>query len=94
MEPIMTFIDLWYNSLSLLWDSVDDAVYDTFASLLSAFPSVGYAVKFCACISFLIVIRGCIPRYRYDFLTKLGWVKFLAFVLSLFLFALIFTLMW
>ena len=34
---------------------------------------------------FLILIRGGVPRYRYDFLTKLGWVKFLGYVLSIFL---------
>ena len=31
-----------------------------------------FAVKFCACIGFLILIRGGTPRYRYDYLTKLG----------------------
>ena len=35
-------------------------------------------------IAFLIAIRGGVPRYRYDFLTKLGWVKFLSYVVTLF----------
>ena len=35
-------------------------------------------------ILLLIVIRGGVPRYRYDFLTKLGWVKFLVYVVTLF----------
>ena len=30
------------------------------------------SVKITLCLMFLIVIRGCIPRYRYDFLTKMG----------------------
>lgn len=29
-------------------------------------------LKITLCLMFLIVIRGCIPRYRYDFLTKIG----------------------
>ena len=28
--------------------------------------------KLTLCLAFLIVIRGCVPRYRYDFLTKMG----------------------
>ena len=39
-----------------------------------------FAIKFCLCIAFLILIRGGSPRYRYDYLTKLGWLKFLGFV--------------
>jgi len=31
-----------------------------------------FAIKFCGCIAFLILIRGGAPRYRYDYLTKLG----------------------
>ena len=30
------------------------------------------AVKFLALIAMLVFIRGGIPRYRYDFLTKIG----------------------
>lgn len=31
-----------------------------------------FAIKFCFSISFLVLIRGGTPRYRYDYLTKLG----------------------
>ena len=41
---------------------------------------------------FLILIRGGVPRYRYDFLTKIGWVKFLGYVLSIFIISLTFFL--
>ena len=34
--------------------------------------TVCFTVKVVAGICFLIVIRGGVPRYRYDFLTKLG----------------------
>jgi NADH:ubiquinone oxidoreductase subunit H len=33
----------------------------------------------------LVFIRGGIPRYRYDFLTKIGWIKFLSLILAVFL---------
>jgi NADH:ubiquinone oxidoreductase subunit H len=47
--------------------------------------SIFMALKFVALIFLLIVIRGAIPRYRYDFLTKLGWIKTLSLVLAMFL---------
>jgi NADH:ubiquinone oxidoreductase subunit H len=31
-----------------------------------------FAAKFCAAIMLLVLIRGGTPRYRYDYLTKLG----------------------
>lgn len=38
-----------------------------------------YSLKFSCSILFLIFIRAGLPRYRYDYLTKLGWAKFLLF---------------
>jgi NADH:ubiquinone oxidoreductase subunit H len=43
------------------------------------------ALKFLTLIAMLVFIRGGIPRYRYDFLTKIGWIKFLSLVLAVFL---------
>lgn len=43
------------------------------------------AVKFILLIALLVFIRGGVPRYRYDFLTKIGWIKFLSLVLAVFL---------
>jgi NADH:ubiquinone oxidoreductase subunit H len=34
--------------------------------------AVVFNVKFMACIALLILVRGGTPRYRYDYLTKLG----------------------
>ena len=51
-------------------------------------------LKLAMCLAVLIVIRGCIPRYRYDFLTKIGWVKFLGYVLSFFFAAVLLFLLW
>jgi NADH:ubiquinone oxidoreductase subunit H len=49
-----------------------------------------FGLKFLLSIAFLVLIRGGTPRYRYDYLTKLGWLKFLGFVISIFFFSLIF----
>lgn len=43
-----------------------------------------YGLKFLIALLFLIFIRAGIPRYRYDFLTILGWNRFL--LLSFFIF--------
>lgn len=34
--------------------------------------TLAFTIKITLCLMFLIVIRGCVPRYRYDFLTKMG----------------------
>lgn len=60
-----------------------------FKTLIS--DSFFIAVKFLTLIGLLIFIRGGIPRYRYDFLTKIGWIKFLSLVLSVFLSTLLIT---
>jgi NADH:ubiquinone oxidoreductase subunit H len=49
--------------------------------------------KFIVLIALLIFIRGGVPRYRYDFLTKIGWIKFLSLVLAVFLSSLLLTLL-
>jgi NADH:ubiquinone oxidoreductase subunit H len=41
--------------------------------------------KFILLLVLLVFVRGGIPRYRYDYLTKLGWIKFLGLVLCWFL---------
>ena len=43
------------------------------------------AIKFLICIALLIFARGGIPRFRFDYLTKLGWIRFLSLVLMSFL---------
>jgi NADH:ubiquinone oxidoreductase subunit H len=48
-----------------------------------------FAIKFCAAIMLLILIRGGTPRYRYDYLTKLGWLKFLGVGIAIFFFSLL-----
>ena len=48
-------------------------------------------IKFVLLIALLVFVRGGIPRYRYDFLTKVGWIKFLSLILAVFLSTLLLT---
>ena len=52
---------------------------------LTSYLSIFMGLKFVVLIGLLIVVRGGIPRYRYDFLTKLGWIKTLSLSLAIFL---------
>jgi len=57
-------------------------IYYQFVQNMSFF----FGIKFLLAIAFLILIRGGTPRYRYDYLTKLGWLKFLGLVIVVFFF--------
>lgn len=52
--------------------------------------SIIIALKFLLSIALLIFIRGGLPRYRFDHLTKVGWVKFLTVVVCFLLIELLF----
>ena len=78
-----------------------DSFYTTYTSTKDGiiyFYATNYTLTFTLkvtlCLMFLIVIRGCVPRYRYDFLTKMGWVKFLGYILTIFLISIILFLIW
>lgn len=75
------FSVIGFNFLEIingLWSDIDTYfIYNN--------KSFIYGLKFCFSLLFLIFIRAGIPRYRYDFLTKIGWIKF--FLYSLFLFS-------
>jgi len=45
---------------------------DNFIYIYATDYTLIFTIKITLCLSFLIVIRGCVPRYRYDFLTKMG----------------------
>lgn len=51
--------------------------------------SVIYGIKFSLSILFLIFIRAGIPRYRYDFLTILGWNRFFFLTFMVFILLLV-----
>ena len=58
-------------------------IYVIYPSLgASATYSLVIAFKFMTLIAILIFVRGGIPRYRFDHLTKIGWIKFLSLILS------------
>ena len=66
--------------------SVVNPLLQCFSTLkLTSFLSIFMGIKFVILIALLIVVRGGIPRYRYDFLTKLGWIKTLSLVLVVFI---------
>lgn len=51
----------------------------------SVLNSLYVSTKFLICIALLIFARGGIPRFRFDYLTKLGWIRFLSLVLLVFI---------
>lgn len=74
---------------------VEDFIYDLIPEVslkYTIFCAVIYALKFLTLIALLVFVRGGIPRYRYDFLTKIGWIKFLSLVLAVFLSTLLLAL--
>lgn len=83
---------IYTTSFNDLW--LFKHISDNYTFIYSTDYSLIITLKISFCLSFLIVIRGCIPRYRYDFLTKMGWVKFLGYVLTIFLITIIFFLIW
>lgn len=46
-------------------------------------PTFAATVKVALTLVLLVLIRASLPRYRYDYLTKLGWVKFLLVLVTL-----------
>ena len=48
--------------------------------------TVNFAIKTMFFITLFIIVRGTLPRYRYDQLMRLGWKVFLPFGLAFFLF--------
>lgn len=84
------FIEYFFKFYFIIQDNLFSLVPEiTF--LTNVTDAVTTAFKFLILIAMLIFIRGGIPRYRYDFLTKIGWIKFLSLVLAVFLSSLIFV---
>ncbi len=79
--------DLFFNLFNFLDPFLQNGLFIFNSKLFYQFPqnmTFFFAIKFCVCIAFLVLIRGGAPRYRYDYLTKLGWLKFLGFVIFVF----------
>ena len=54
---------------------IEDSIYAALAALSvkqTIVEAVVFTLKFITLIALLVFIRGGIPRYRYDFLTKIG----------------------
>ena len=60
-------------------------ILPSFILKYTSIAAILIALKFIFLIALLVFIRGGIPRYRYDFLTKIGWIKFLSLVIAVFL---------
>jgi NADH:ubiquinone oxidoreductase subunit H len=80
-----------YELLFKIFNAIDpllqNGLFITNWKIFYQFPqnmSFFFGIKFCLAIGFLILIRGGTPRYRYDYLTKLGWLKFLGFIVLAF----------
>jgi len=77
-------MNIYQNTLIFLNEfTLNTYVYLNYYLALNS--SVIYSIKLVAMLSFLLLMRGGTPRYRYDYLTKLGWLKFLSFNLSIIL---------
>jgi NADH:ubiquinone oxidoreductase subunit H len=72
------------NDFLFLSETVFSFSKDTFYYSYATNYTFIFTTKLAICLVFLSAIRGGVPRYRYDFLTKMGWVKFLGYVLSVF----------
>ena len=68
--------DCLYFTLIFLYSSLFGSISSTTLNALVT------ALKFLLLIALLIFIRGGIPRYRFDHLTKVGWIKYLSLVLA------------
>lgn len=69
-----------FSALLVLSELVYLLMSDSLSS--NMLDSLIVSVKFLLLVALLVFIRGGIPRYRFDHLTKMGWIKFLSLVLA------------
>jgi len=84
VTPVLEFYFFILNNIHLNDVNLYNYIYTN--------SSLNYGFKFVVSLLFLIFIRAGIPRYRYDFLTILGWNRFLWLCLCIFSFLIIFYL--
>ena len=86
----------FYNGLDFVFMVIYDVLASIYILLITSFYTIfnmkmlnsavfNMGIKFILLIALLVFVRGGIPRYRFDFLTKIGWIKFLSLILSVFL---------
>jgi len=81
------FYDLLFSFFNTIDPFLQNGLFIFNSKIYYQFPqnmTFFFAIKFCFSIAFLVLIRGGTPRYRYDYLTKLGWLKFLGFIILVF----------
>jgi len=81
------FYDFLFNILNTIDPLLNNGLFLFNSKIYYQFPQnmvFFFAIKFCLAIALLILIRGGTPRYRYDYLTKLGWLKFLGLIIAIF----------
>ena len=81
------FYDFLFNILNTIDTFLNNGLFLFNSKIYYQFPQnmvFFFAIKFCLAIALLILIRGGTPRYRYDYLTKLGWLKFLGLIIAIF----------
>lgn len=77
------YLDIFFNFLSYFLSLLDSRIDSQVSTNMK--DALFMAIKFLICIALLIFARGGIPRFRFDYLTKLGWIRFLSLVLLSFL---------
>lgn len=84
-EPLLYFFSYCYifSFFEFISNSILHVFYYSFGYIVSS--SIIISLKFIVLIALLVFVRGGIPRYRFDYLTKLGWTKFLSLILLSFL---------
>lgn len=85
----------FFDFIHQLNQNLEDLMHLLLPSVLLKYvplAALSMSLKFIVLIALLVFIRGGIPRYRYDFLTKIGWIKFLSLVVIAFLTSLLLTL--
>jgi NADH:ubiquinone oxidoreductase subunit H len=70
-SAVLTLL-IHFTALALSFTFITLSFYKIFLFKTNIINSVIFALKFLILISLLIFIRGGVPRYRYDFLTKIG----------------------
>ena len=92
---VTLLVDNEFSSTLLVFsETIFSFSKDSFYYSYSTNHTFIFTAKLAVCLVFLSAIRGGVPRYRYDFLTKMGWVKFLGLVLSVFLLTFLIFLVW
>jgi NADH:ubiquinone oxidoreductase subunit H len=91
--PVIMFIYNWtleplFPYFQYLLKSLISFISNNFVlsvNFWNFFFTIVFSLKFIFLISILVFVRGGIPRYRYDYLTKIGWLRLLSLTVAFFL---------